>query len=68
MYHANVNAYLMEENAIQVNGAIMSNVNVSVKNIMHVKKIMFGITACNCENGKHLASIMYDLASASDKF
>ena len=33
----------MEENVIQINGGIMINVNVSVKNIMYVKKIMFGI-------------------------
>ena len=33
----------MEENVIQINGGIMINVNVSVKNIMYVKKTMFGI-------------------------
>ena len=33
----------MEENVIQINGGIMINVDVSVKNIMYVKKIMFGI-------------------------
>ena len=33
----------MEENVIQVNGRIMTNVNVSVKNVMYVKKIMFGV-------------------------
>ena len=33
----------MEENVIQVNGGIMINVDVSVKNVMYVKKIMFGI-------------------------
>ena len=67
MYHANVDVYLMEENAIQINGAIMRNVNVRVKNIMYVKKIMFGIAACNCENGKHLASIMDDSATTCDE-
>ena len=43
IYHANVNVDLMEENAIQINSGIMINVYVSVKNFMHVKKIMFGI-------------------------
>ena len=43
IYHANVNVNLMEENVIQINGGIMINVDVSVKNIMYVKKIMFGI-------------------------
>ena len=33
----------MEENAIQNNGGIRVNVDVSVKNVMYVKKIMFGI-------------------------
>ena len=33
----------MEENVTQVNGGIMINVDVSVKNVMYMKKIMFGI-------------------------
>ena len=33
----------MEENVIQINGGIMINVDVSVKNVMYVKKVMFGI-------------------------
>ena len=33
----------MEENVIQVSGGIMINVDVSVKNIIYVKKIIFGI-------------------------
>ena len=33
----------MEENVIQINGGIMINVAVSVKNIMYMKKITFGI-------------------------
>ena len=32
----------MEENVIQINGGIMINVDVNVKNIMYVKN-MFGI-------------------------
>ena len=33
----------MEKNVIQTNGRITVNVDVSVKNVMYVKKIMFGI-------------------------
>ena len=33
----------MEENVIQINGGITINVDVNVKNVMYVKKIMFGI-------------------------
>ena len=43
IYHANVNVNLMEEIVIQINSGIMINVNVSVKNVMYVKKITFGI-------------------------
>ena len=43
IYHANTNVNLMKENVIQINGGIMINVYVSVRNVMYVKKIMFGI-------------------------
>ena len=43
MYHSSVNVGLMEKNLIQINAGIMINIDVSVKNIMHVKKIIFGI-------------------------
>ena len=33
----------MEENIIKINGGITINVDVSVKNVMYVKNIMFGI-------------------------
>ena len=33
----------MEEVVTQINGGIMINVDVSVKNVMYVKKIIFGI-------------------------
>ena len=33
----------MEENVIQINGGIMINVDVSVKNIIYVKKTIFEI-------------------------
>ena len=39
----NVNVNLMEKNVIQIIGGITINVDVSVKNIVYVKKIMFGI-------------------------
>ena len=34
IYLANVNVNLMEENVIRINGGIMANVDVNVKNIM----------------------------------
>ena len=33
----------MEEVVTQINGGIMINVDVSVKNVMYLKKIIFGI-------------------------
>ena len=33
----------MEEIVIQISSGIMINVDVNVKNVMYVKKIMFGI-------------------------
>ena len=33
----------MEENVIQINGKITINVSMSVKSVMYVKKVMFGI-------------------------
>ena len=33
----------MEENVIQINGGITMNVDVSLKNVMYVKKNIFGI-------------------------
>ena len=39
----NANVNLMKENVIQVNDGIMINADVSVKNIINVKKIMFQI-------------------------
>ena len=43
MYHANVNVDLTGKNVIQINGGIMINVDLSVRNAMHVEKIMFEI-------------------------
>ena len=44
IYHENLNEDLMgKKNAIQSKGAITINVFVSVKNVIYVKKIVFGI-------------------------
>ena len=48
----------MEEDLIQIYSGIMINVDVSVKSIMYVKKIVWNPAAYNCENRKYLASIM----------
>ena len=47
----------MKQNIIQINGGITTNVDVSVKKSIYVKKTIFQ-SCCNCENGKYLASIM----------
>ena len=58
----------MEKNVIQINGGIMINVNVSVKNAMYMKKdYIWNSATCNCENGKYLASIMDDSAITCDE-
>ena len=43
MFHANVNLDLMEKSVIQIIGGITINVDVNVKKLMYLKKIMFGI-------------------------
>ena len=43
MYVANVNANFMVENVIQVKSEITINAGASVKNIVYVKIIIFGI-------------------------
>ena len=58
----------MEENAYQINGGIMINVDVNVKNVMHVKKdYVWNPDTCNCGNGKYLAIIMDDSAIICDE-
>ena len=42
-FHTNVNVNLMKQNASQINGGITLNVDVSVKKLMCVKKIMLRI-------------------------
>ena len=39
----NVNVDLMEKNVIQINGEIKINVDVNVKKIMYVEKVIFEI-------------------------
>ena len=41
MYHVNVNVNSMEENAIQIKSGITTNFDVSVRNTIYVKKIIF---------------------------
>ena len=43
MYHANVNVEIMEENLVQINGGITINTDVSIRNIMYVKKFTLEI-------------------------
>ena len=46
--YANVTVDLMEKKVIQINGGIMINVDVNVKNVMYVKKIMDdSVIICN---------------------
>ena len=49
----------MEKDVIQIIGGITINVDVSIKNICE-KDYIWNPTACNCENGKYLASIITD--------
>ena len=53
----------MGKNIIPINGRIMINVDVSVKNI-HVSKkdYIWNLTTCSCEEWKYFASILDDLA------
>ena len=65
----NVNVDLMEENVIHINGGKVIDVDVSVKSFMYVKNhYVWNPAACNCENGKYLASIMNDSVIICDKF
>ena len=48
----------MEENVIQINGGTTIILNVSVKSIIYVKKIIFGILLHAVEKWKCLASFI----------
>ena len=68
MYHGIENVDLMKENVTQINGKIMANIDVNVKSVMYVKKIMFGILLhVVMKIEKHLASVMVDLAIMRDE-
>ena len=48
----------MEENVYQINGGIMINVDVNVKNVMHIKRdYVWNPATCNCENGKYCSHV-----------
>ena len=57
-----------EQNAIQINGIITININVSLKSIIYVKKDFNCNTAtCSSENWKYLASMMDDTVITCDE-
>ena len=59
MYHANVNANLMEESEIQIKVRIIVNVKASVRNIIYVRKdYVWNPTTFSCENGKYFANFI----------
>ena len=39
----NVNVNLIKENVFQIKSGVMTNVDTSIKNIIYVKNIVFGI-------------------------
>ena len=43
MYHANVKVNLKGKTVVQINGGITINIDVSIKNVMYMKNIIFGI-------------------------
>ena len=58
----------MQENLIQINCGITVNVNVSVKNFVYMKKIIFGILLhVVVKMQKYLASILNDTAITCDE-
>ena len=57
----------MVQNVFQIIGGIMINVDVSVKNIIYVKHISFGILLHLAKMEKKLASIMNDSAITGDE-
>ena len=66
MYHANVNADLMEENVIQINGGIMINASVKKCHICE-KDYVSNPATFSCDNVKYLSSIMDDLEIMCDE-
>ena len=41
-----------KKNVIQINGGIMISVDVCVKNVMYVKRLILNPATCSCETGK----------------
>ena len=61
-----VNVNLTEQNVIRIIGGIM--INVDVNKFIYVKKdYVWNPATCNCENGKHLGSIMDDSTIICDE-
>ena len=57
-----------EKNVIHINGGIMINVNVNVKKRHACEKYFtWNPSTSNCENGKHLASVMDNWEIACDE-
>ena len=48
----------MKENVIQTNSGITINVDMSVRKVIYVNKIMLGSYYVQLQNGKYLGSIM----------
>ena len=49
----------MDENVIQVNGGIMINVDVTVKNVLYAKKINFGILLYVIVRMEHISQVLW---------
>ena len=49
----------MEENVTQINSGITTNVDVNVKNVMYVEKIMFGILLYVAEKMINISRIFW---------
>ena len=63
----NINVSLTNQNIIQINGGITINVDVSVKNIIYVKKYVWNPSTSICECRKYLGSIMDDSVITCDE-
>ena len=58
----------MEDNVIQINGGIMTNVEVDCKkDLICEKDYIWKPDTCSYENGKYLAGIMDDSTNTSDE-
>ena len=57
----------MTENLIQINGRIMTRVDLIVKKVMCEKDYLWNPDSCSGENRKYLASIMNNSAIICDE-